>query len=238
MKTQQELFTSFLALPLFLCLFHSASALWPMPRTLQTGTTILKLSSNFDIQCSSIPHPPQDLLDAISRTRSRLYSDQLQRLIVGRGANDSAAFAHAPSLARLTLMLNPNSPSIKSIMEEATKDIATRSESYSLTIPITDQGIATLNASSSLGFLRGLATFEQLWYEVSGTVYSYQAPVKIDNDSPAFVRVLIMLYFMTVYLNCSLVSRIAGSCWIRQGTSTFLLCFNSTLRSCLQLYSR
>ena len=199
MKIQRDLFTPFLALPLFLCLFHSASAIWPIPRALQTGTTILKLSPNFDIQSSSIHQPPQDLLDAISRTKSRLYSDQLQRLIVGRGANDSAAFACAPSLARLTLMLNPNSPSIKSIMEEATRDIATRSESYSLTIPNTDQGMATLNASSSLGLLRGLATFEQLWYEVSGTVYSYQAPVQIDNDSPAFVRIPIMLYSMTLF---------------------------------------
>ncbi|KAF8817042.1 N-acetylhexosaminidase [Phlegmacium glaucopus] len=170
----------------FLCLFHFALALWPIPRSLQTGTTILKLSHQFGIQVSGIPHPPQDLLDAISRTEAHLHNDQLQRLVVGRGASDSAALAHAPTLARLTLALTPNSPAIKSIMEEATKEITTRNEAYSLTVPNTNQGVATLTASSSLGLLRGLTTFEQLWYQVSGTVYSYQAPVQITNDSPAY----------------------------------------------------
>ena len=189
MTTQRGLFTPFLA---FSCLLHFASALWPMPRDLQTGTTLLKLSNKFDIQISSIPQAPQDLHDAISRTMSHLKSDQLQRLIVGRGANDSAALADAPSLARLTVSLAPNSPPIKSIMEEATKEITKRIESYSLTIPDTDQGVATLTANSSLGLLRGLTTFEQLVYEVSGIGYLHQAPVKITNDSPAYVRVPIM----------------------------------------------
>ena len=192
MTTQRGLFTSLLA---FSCLFHFASALWPMPSSLKTGTTLLKLSSgsnNFSIQVTNIPQAPQDLRDAISRTLSRLHTDQLQRLIVGRGANDSAALAQAPSLARLTLALTPNSPPIKSIMEEATKEITKRSESYSLTIPDTDKGVATLTANSSLGLLRGLTTFEQLWYQVSGTVYSYQAPVQIINDFPAFVRAPVM----------------------------------------------
>ena len=208
MTIQRGLFTPFLA---FSCLFHFASALWPIPSSLQTGTTLLKLSSkNFSIQVSDIPQAPQDLHDAISRTMSRLHTDQLQRLIVGRGANDSAALAHAPSLARLTLALTPNSPPIKSIMEEATKEITKRSESYSLTIPDTDQGVATLTANSSLGLLRGLTTFEQLWYQVSGTIYSYQAPVKITNDSPAFVRVPIMCT-MTIYLYCSCLVSLAVS---------------------------
>ena len=196
-----------------------------MPRDLETGTTLLKLSSNFDIKVNDIPKPPQDLLDAISRTKSRLQTDQLHRLIVGRGANDSAALTNAPSLAQLTVTLTPNSPPIQSIMKEATKEMTTRSESYSLTIPDKDQGVATLTANSSLGLLRGLTTFEQLWYQVSRTVYSYQAPVQITNDSPAYVRVP-MCTLMTIYLYCCplfcFVSHIAGSCWIRQGTCGFL----------------
>jgi hexosaminidase len=163
-----------------------------MPNSLKTGTTLLKLSSSFSIQVSDIPQAPQDLQDAISRTLSNLRTDQLQQLIVGRGANNSAALIHAPSLVRLTVALTPNSPPVNSIMEEATKEITNRSESYSLTIPDTDQGVAALTANSSLGLLRGLTTFEQLWYQVSGTVYSYQAPVLITNDFPAYVRVPIM----------------------------------------------
>ena len=182
-----------------------------MPRDLQTGTTLLKLSNNFDIHvCDDIPHAPKDLRDAISRTMSHLKSDQLQRLIVGRGANDSAALADAPSLARLTVSLAPNSPPIKSIMEEATKEITKRSESYSFTIPDTDQGVATLTANSSLGLLRGLTTFEQLVYEVFGIVYLHQAPVKITNDSPAYVRVPIMCT-LTIYLYCYYIVSLAIS---------------------------
>lgn len=169
-----------------------------MPRSIQTGTTLLKLlnssSDNFNITFNDIPQAPQDLQDAISRTMSRLYTDNLQRLIVGRGANDSAALAKAPSLARLTLALTSNSPPIKSIMEEATKEITIRSESYSLTVPDTDKGVATLTANSSLGLFYGLITFEQLCYEVSGIAYLHQAPVQII-DFPAFVRVpLFVLY--------------------------------------------
>ena len=207
MLTQRGLFKSITPFLAFSCLFHFASALWPMPSSLQTGTTLLKLSNScdhFNITFSDIPQAPQDLQDAIERTKSRLYTDKLQRLIVGRGTSDSAALANAPSLAGLTLTLTPNSPPIRSIMEETTKEITKRSESYSLTIPDTDQGVAILTANSSLGLLRGLTTFEQLWYQVSGTVYSYQAPVQIINDSPAFVRVPILcslrlsIYFVPV----------------------------------------
>ena len=216
MTTRRGLFkfkfiTPFLA---FSCLFHHfASALWPMPSSLQTGNTFLKLlnsSDQFDITFSDIPQAPQDLQDAIERTKSRLSADKLQRLVVGRGANDSAALASAPSLARLTLALTPNSPPIKSIMEEATKDITKRSESYSLNIPDTDKGVATLTANSSLGLLRGLTTFEQLWYQGPEAVYSYQAPVQIINDSPAFVRFPI-LFSVTIYLYCSCLVSLAVS---------------------------
>jgi hexosaminidase len=177
-----------------------------MPRSLQTGTTLLKLSSSFDFDLSGISNAPQDLLDATSRTKSHIMADQLQRLMVGRGANDSVALAHAPSLARLTVALNPNSPPINSIMEEATKELSTRNESYSLNIPDTDQGVATLTASSSLGLLRGLTTFEQLWYQGNETVYSYQAPVNIVNDSPAFVK-FHYVYSITIYLYCPVLFR-------------------------------
>ena len=231
MTTLRGLFTPFIA---FSCLLHFASALWPMPRDLQTGTTLLKLSNDFDIQVCDIPQVPQDLHDAISRTLSHLQSDQLQRLIVGRGASDSAALADAPSLARLTVSLAPNSPPIKSIMEEATKEITKRSESYSLTIPDTDQGVANLTANSALGLLRGLTTFGQLWYvlKVSGIVYSHQAPVKI-TDSPAYVSP--NMCTLAIYLYC-FFSRIAGSCWIREGTCEFFLSINPMSNSILILY--
>jgi hexosaminidase len=62
-------------LPILLTL--EVHGLWPIPKSLQTGTTALKLSDHFDIKLD-IQHPPQDLLDAISRTQFYLVHDKLQ----------------------------------------------------------------------------------------------------------------------------------------------------------------
>lgn len=173
---------------------HSALAIWPIPRTLQTGTALLKLSPNFKIEVNRIPHPPRDLLDAVSRTNRRLQSDKFQRLVVGRESSDQAKLVNAPSLAKLILSLtSPLAGHVQSIMEEATKAIGSRSESYSLIVPNSDSGVATIFSNSTLGFFRGLTTFEQLWYDdSSGTTYTYQVPVTISNDSPAYVSVEII----------------------------------------------
>jgi len=171
-----------------LSICHSVHALWPMPRNLQTGTTLVKLAPTFDIQVQGISQVPQDLLDAISRTKTRLHSDKHQRLVVGRGATDKTALTHAPSLSKLTLSVS-GSKSLQSIMHETTKDIESRSEGYSLSLPSSNSGTATITADSSLGLLRGLTTFEQLFYDDgTGVSYTYQAPVTIKNDSPAYVR--------------------------------------------------
>jgi hexosaminidase len=172
-------------------IIHPALALWPMPRTLQAGTTLVKLSPAFKIDVG-VAKPPQDLLDAVSRTTTRLRTDNLQRLVVGRASADSAALTHAPSITKLTLTLTPaGAGAVKSIMTEATKDIAERSESYSLTLP-SNGGAASIVANSTLGLFRGLTTFEQLWYaDASGNPYAYQAPLTISNDSPAFASVVL-----------------------------------------------
>ena len=86
-------------LPLLLA--SPAHALWPLPRTLQTGpsTAALRLSPSFHITLS-LPHnatAPQDLLDAAARAKGYLTTDALGRLVVGRGASDAAAVARAPA---------------------------------------------------------------------------------------------------------------------------------------------
>ncbi|TFK93272.1 glycoside hydrolase family 20 protein [Polyporus arcularius HHB13444] len=156
--------------------------LWPLPRTLQTGTTVLKLAPNFDIHVN-IQHAPSDLSDAVSRTKSHLKNDKLGRLVVGRGSSDSAAIQHAKSLASLKVTLSKGA-TVRSITEEARVSIETRSEEYSLTLPA-DGSAATLTANSTLGLYRGITTFEQLWYQWSSNVYTVEAPVVII-DSPAY----------------------------------------------------
>lgn len=157
--------------------------LWPLPRSLQTGTTALKLAPNFDIHVN-VQHAPSDLSDAVSRTKAHLKSDKLGRLVVGRGSSDNAAIQHAKSLTSLHVLL-AHGATVRSIAEESRLDIETRSEGYSLTIPA-DGSAATLSANSTLGLYRGLTTFEQLWYEWSGNLYTIEAPITI-TDSPAYV---------------------------------------------------
>ncbi len=165
---------------------HGVLGLWPLPRSLQTGSSALKLASNFDIHVN-IAHAPYDLGSAVSRTKAFLKNDKLGRLVVGRGTLDSNMVQRAGSLRTLELSLAPGSP-VRSITDEARLAIGTRSEEYALHIPA-DGSPATLTANSTLGLLRGLTTFEQLWYEASGQVYTMEAPVFI-SDSPAYVSPL------------------------------------------------
>jgi hypothetical protein len=167
------------------------SCLWPIPRTLQSGTTFLKISPSFDISISTsgcANEPPQDLLDAVSRTKQFIQTDALQRLVPGRGTDDTSKVQSAAVLSNLKLTLScTNESGFHSLTEEAQAPIDDRKEGYSLTVPA-DGTAALLSANSTLGLFRGLTTFSQLWYDLANTTYTNVAPVTISNDSPAYVR--------------------------------------------------
>lgn len=162
---------------------RSASCLWPIPRQLTNGTTLLKLSPTFDITVN-VQNPPDDLLEAVQNIKAFIAKDNLGRLVVGRGSSDSAALQSAKALPSLNISIN-SGHSVRPIATEAVLPIGTRSEGYSLTVP-SDGTTAVLNANSTLGLFRGLTTFTQLWYTLSGVTYTNIAPVSIPNDSPAF----------------------------------------------------
>jgi hexosaminidase len=162
---------------------HTVS-LWPIPRSLQTGSSALILSNSFSIDIQ-VPNAPKDLTQAAARTHSYLKNDQLGRLVVGRGASDASLLHGAEQLKSLQLTLSNGAGKAKSISAEAIAPIASRSEEYNLVIPSTG-GHASLSANSTLGLFRGLSTFEQLWYESNGVLYTLEAPIDI-TDSPAFV---------------------------------------------------
>jgi len=171
--------------PLFL--FHSSVfAIWPRPQQLTAGNTTLRLSPDFKIQTSHIANVPSDLSDAIKRTSNFLKTDKLELLVPDRGASLSSTINSANTLRSLTLTLTHSSGSVKSISEEAVQELGTQDESYTLEVPSNDGGTAVLNANTTLGLFRGLTTFEQLWFELDGTVYTLQAPVQIQ-DAPTYV---------------------------------------------------
>ncbi|KIJ54523.1 glycoside hydrolase family 20 protein [Sphaerobolus stellatus SS14] len=161
---------------------NSVNALWPAPKSLSTGSTALRLAGGFNIKLN-IANAPSDLNDAVQRTKQLLQNDKLQMLTVGRGANNTAAVKSSKQLNSLTLSLNKNAK-VQSISTEAVADLTQRKEEYSLHIP-SDGSAATLTADSTLGLLRGLTTFGQLWYELNGDTYTMLAPISI-TDAPAF----------------------------------------------------
>ncbi|KAI0665445.1 N-acetylhexosaminidase [Trametes maxima] len=171
------------ALVLLAFFTRCALALWPIPRSLVGGTTPVKLSPSFSIDLGDVHDPPADLLAAASRSRSRLDSDRFQRLVLGRGASDTGAIARAHTLHSVSLALCPGSL-VRSIADETNKPIDSKSESYELWIPTNDTR-AMLTANSTLGLLRGLTTFEQLWYDYGGVKYMLDGPLRIV-DEPAF----------------------------------------------------
>ncbi|ESK95657.1 glycoside hydrolase family 20 protein [Moniliophthora roreri MCA 2997] len=175
---------------LLVACLHLVAGLWPMPRSLETGDDLLKLADGFDFAIS-IPEAPQDLVDAVTRAKTLLQNDKLQLLVPDRGASKSDALKNAKTLPGLTLGLTDDVP-VRPIATEATDDIQARDESYSLSVP-SDGTAATLTANTTLGLLRGLTTFGQLWYDLEGTTYTTIAPATIVNDAPAYPHRGVML---------------------------------------------
>lgn len=157
--------------------------IWPLPGSLLKGDVALRLSPDFDIHLN-IQDAPQDLMDAVTRSKFHLRNDKLGRLVVGRGLGDRNAIIHAKSLSLLQVSLTPGAVS-RSIATEARLAIGSRREEYTLVVPA-DGSRALLSANSTLGLYRGLTTFEQLWYHWLGRIYTLEAPISIV-DSPAYV---------------------------------------------------
>lgn len=199
-------------------IFHSlqwAHALWPQPRSLQTGSSALRLAprTSFTITIA-IPNAPADLHAAVERTRAYLFTDKLGRLVPSRGAEDLPAIAGAKSLPGLTLRLSEGGA--REIAVEARGRIGSREEGYRLDVPGDGSG-AVLCASSTLGLFRGLNTFAQLWWSydyhnaaaldgddgiIDGVVvYTLSAPVAIQ-DSPAYVSRKAMFFILYSWGGC------------------------------------
>ena len=165
--------------------FAPVEALWPQPRTLQEGTTPLRLSGGFEITIDgSVHNAPTDLHAAVESAKSYITSDKLERLVVGRGSVDAQAVSKAKSLSKLTLLMGKGA-AVHPIATEAQKAPEARDEAYVLDVP-EDGTTATLSANTTLGLFRGLTTFTQMFFYNDGTNYLLNAPVHIE-DSPAYV---------------------------------------------------
>ncbi|KAH8085951.1 N-acetylhexosaminidase [Cristinia sonorae] len=165
-----------------------AVAQWPIPRNITRGNEIVKLDPNFavllgNIDASTLP----DLNIAKEDTRTRVLRDNLQRL--ARSADlavDNQQLQNASTIYNLTLYLNPGTSNLSDISSVVQQPLDTWDESYSLTISgESGQAPSFIVANTTLGLLRGLTTFEQLWYTSNDLIYALDTPINIE-DSPAY----------------------------------------------------
>jgi hexosaminidase len=181
-------------------------AFWPIPRILSSGNSSLRLSETFSIDIAFEPAAPLDLRHAIDRIGHYLFHDKLGRLVVGRGPGN-ISLESVPALQRLVLCLNsrvvepqdlmlnyvPQSQRyIHSISDVVSLPVEERDESYTLDIP-QDGSDASLVANTTLGLLRGLTTFSQIWYHYKEWTYTMEAPFRIV-DEPHYVSICIRLF--------------------------------------------
>lgn len=140
-----------------------AAAVWPQPTTVSNGSTVILLSSSFRIEAPD--KAPRDILAAIDRCVQGLLATQHRYLSVRSGEEffePSESVHVAGQTLRILNLRYSGAVAHPSILEEAVKPVEQRDESYNLTVPVS--GVATLSAGTSLGLLRGLTTFEQLFY--------------------------------------------------------------------------
>src|SRR6266478_4456921 len=78
----------------------TVSALWPQPHQISTGSTPLHLAHDFSIDISGVCDPPQDLIDAVTRTQRYLHTDKLQFLAPDRGASYANSIFNASTLSK------------------------------------------------------------------------------------------------------------------------------------------
>ena len=87
-------------------------SLWPIPRSLHTGNTAVKLSKAFHIGLE-VQSPPQDLLDAVSRTKSYLINDKQQVTSCSCAfKHDTASMVYHPSVSLLPAVPQTMQPSV------------------------------------------------------------------------------------------------------------------------------
>ncbi|KAM0747515.1 glycoside hydrolase family 20 protein [Meredithblackwellia eburnea MCA 4105] len=174
----------------------SVSALWPLPTNFTNGTTTLKLSPTFTIQAdqSIAGGLPADLSSAVNQLTWYALNDNLSPVVPDSGESDRAGVTSATgTVSQLTLSLlgsNTTTTKISTLRAEVDKKLEDKVEGYTLTI--TAEGVATVQANSTLGLLRGAQTFTQLVYTLPSKVgeadnqrYIPYAPWQIV-DTPAF----------------------------------------------------
>ncbi|KAJ4159899.1 uncharacterized protein LMH87_007836 [Akanthomyces muscarius] len=164
-------------------------AIWPIPSEISTGHDVLFLSPDIRVTLNGAPLSPITsrtttnttttlIPDAVARTLDAVFKHGLVPWMLHDANSDyepapSSGTATITSLALKKTGKDPCRPTFEKM-----------DESYALNL--TSAGAATITAKTSVGILRGLETFTQLFYQHSSSdgIYTNLAPVSIA-DAPA-----------------------------------------------------
>lgn len=157
---------------------HRALRVVPLPTHYTSGQDVLCLSSDFEIRFDRSlkgTELPKDLLQAVKRTERRLWSNRHQYLSVQLGAeffSSGLKEGCKHSLKILHVSIDHEDDVVESIMHSAIRPAEERPnlERYTLSVPL--EGQAVLKAPTALGALRGLTTFENLFYYLPNSALS------------------------------------------------------------------
>ncbi|OCK94282.1 glycoside hydrolase family 20 protein [Cenococcum geophilum 1.58] len=173
-----------------------AAALWPIPSSYSSGSTVLWIGSDVKVTyngandtsthsyggntTSGAPLTSQIVQFAIQRTYSTIFE---KNFVPWKFHPRNSDFE--PSTDNKNLVTSITLEQLVADPPNVVKPLAGEvDESY--TLSLTEDGAATITANSSIGIARGLTTFTQLFFKHSnGGAYTTLAPVEI-SDSPKF----------------------------------------------------
>jgi hexosaminidase len=173
------------ALALTIC--PIVSAIWPAPSSYVTGHSTLWIDEATIIEASTTPQASDTkriIDEAIKRTRQCLFKQSfVPWKFHARNATYEPSAKQTSQTTIKKVELQFASPNQTNVMKTLAGEL---DESYNLTISA--DGNVVIIANSSIGVVRGLTSFTQLFYQHSdGSVYTPYVPVKI-TDRPKFAH--------------------------------------------------
>lgn len=153
-------------------------AIWPQPQHLSTGTTTLLLSPAFEIQFERGP-VPADVHEVTDRALKSLRDSRSPYLSVQQGREFKIRSASIVHCLRVSLQAT----SWTDLVEDVTADHAHAADEY-YELKLDADGSARLVVNTTLGLLRGLTTWEQLWYAMPARC-DERGAAQITFSSPA-----------------------------------------------------
>ncbi|KAL2124498.1 hypothetical protein VTJ04DRAFT_863 [Mycothermus thermophilus] len=178
----------------FLVAIQPVTAVWPAPKNFTKGNTVLylhqavKITYNGDPLSYTYGYVPRDITSkevvqaGVSRTLDGIFGSKFVPWKLHKPGSQFEPDLHKGQKWISTFEIVQTAKDKPSTFKPLAGEV---DESYKLSVSA--EGAAKLTAASSIGILRGLETFSQLFYQHSAGTFWYTpyAPVEVE-DSPQF----------------------------------------------------